>query len=323
MKKRFGIVIGGGDTVPQSDNNLQSSNNHTKQTLDTSITGFCSVDEGVDLLATRMSMLDHRIAHIEQHDLAARSSTSTRGKPQTQSQSQKSALSRNHKQQHGVIDGDQEDNSVDSLQETWTFAQLEGRVAKNEAAVAKMAKREKEKERESGRSLHSSRNGCGSSGRSRRVSSEHHHHHHHDDVEEEEDKERERMRGQLQSLQRKLKTLGDSTSRACRSLSVGVTDAQNATLQLFSWADKVHIAFDHVSKDCLKLSKNILPRAKLLELSSTAPTSTGGAAGRARSGGGQTRRSVSAGGGGDRKKRSQSLEHSSGGGVDSDYEIHF
>jgi hypothetical protein len=48
---------------------------------------------------------------------------------------------------------------------------------------------------------------------------------------------------------------------------VGVTDSQNATLQLYSWADKVHSAFGVVSKECLKRPKNICPRAKLADLS--------------------------------------------------------
>lgn len=364
MKKRFGIVIGGGDSSGSAvagaglPPTAPLSTQHQQQGLDTSISGFCSVDEGVDLLATRMGRLDHRIAHIEQQDLAARTSSSSRprhsAKSNTNMNTNISRNSRSSKQQQrvglSVSSGQEEDNSdsVDSLEATWTFAQLADRVTRTEAAVAKMAKRDRDREKEGTRMTHSSSSGGGGGSRHRRragTDEEQYQPHPHQQQQGEgegEEGEAERVQGQIRSLQRKLKTLGDSTSRACRSLSVGVTDAQNASLQLFSWADKVHMAFDHVSKDCLKLSKNILPRAKLLELSSTS-TSTGAGAiadrGRSSSrggggGGGQARRSVSAGEGGGvggdrdrggrrrRKKRSQSQEHSSGG-VDSDYEISF
>lgn len=63
----------------------------------------------------------------------------------------------------------------------------------------------------------------------------------------------------LQSVQNKLKTLGSSTSRACKSLSVGLNDCQHATLLLYSWADRVYTAFDVVSSR-LDFPSNICPR---------------------------------------------------------------
>lgn len=63
-------------------------------------------------------------------------------------------------------------------------------------------------------------------------------------------------------MQAKMKSLSHSTSRACRSLSVGLSEVQHAILLLYSWADKVHGSFDTV---CMKLNipANICPRPQL------------------------------------------------------------
>lgn len=69
-------------------------------------------------------------------------------------------------------------------------------------------------------------------------------------------------REELRALQKKVKKLGDSTSKACRSLSNGLTDVQQAALNLYSWSDVVHEAFGKVSHK-LALPKNICPRARM------------------------------------------------------------
>mmetsp|Transcript_17531 Transcript_17531/g.26075 ORF Transcript_17531/g.26075 Transcript_17531/m.26075 type:complete len:430 (+) Transcript_17531:56-1345(+) len=71
---------------------------------------------------------------------------------------------------------------------------------------------------------------------------------------------------QIRSLQAKLKTLGSSTSRACKSLSVGVSDSQHAALLLYSWADKVHRAFEIVS-DKLDIQSELCPRPRIHDTS--------------------------------------------------------
>lgn len=280
MKKRVGIVIGGaGDSakpLPTSGTNTNTSQ------LNTSISGFCSVDEGVDLLAGRMSKLDSRIADIEQKDMAARVSDrgSSRGR---------GGRSRSVKERQ--LDED----SCDSLGLLRSIEQLERRVDEHDDALDRLARKTR------GRS----------SSRGRRNDSDDDRHRHSRSRSTQrrtygEDEDMNRVKHDVRSLQKKVKTLGESTSRACRSLSVGVTDSQNASLQLYAWADKVHSAFAVVSKDCLQRSKNICPRAKLADLSNpkASPAS--------RSGKG-ARRSASAGPEGRNRE----------GGVESDYEITF
>ena len=67
---------------------------------------------------------------------------------------------------------------------------------------------------------------------------------------------------ELKSLRKKVKKLADSTTKACRSLSTGLTDVQQATLNLYGWADKAHDSFGIVSEK-LDFSLNICPQAKV------------------------------------------------------------
>lgn len=265
------MILGGGDGLGHGHEPASSA-------LNTSITSFCSVDEGVDLLAHRMSKLDSRIADIEQGELATHSQ---------QQQQRVSGVSSRRKAKEVVRAAETE--SVDTLQEQRVYEELENRARKTEAAVARIDRR--------GGGNQQIRPGVGTNKRKDRGSGS----------EDEED-----VQQQVRALQRKVRALGDSTSRACRSLSVGVTDAQNASLQLFSWADKVHGAFERVSKDCLKVSKNILPRAKLLELTAPPLMPKESNDRKKRQDSGRSRRSASAGGG---------RRHTSG--VESDYEINF
>lgn len=70
------------------------------------------------------------------------------------------------------------------------------------------------------------------------------------------------LKQELRRLKTKVGALSGSTSRACRSLSVGVSDSQHATLLLYSWAEKVHTAFGVVSHQ-LNIEGNVCPRPQL------------------------------------------------------------
>lgn len=66
----------------------------------------------------------------------------------------------------------------------------------------------------------------------------------------------------LKDVEKKVKKLADSTTKACRSLSSGLTDVQQATLSLYSWTDRVHDSIEVISQK-LNLPPNLCPRAKL------------------------------------------------------------
>lgn len=66
----------------------------------------------------------------------------------------------------------------------------------------------------------------------------------------------------IKTLTRRLKQLGDNTSKACRSLSTGLTDVQQASLYLYAWCDKAHNAFGTLSTH-QGLSKNVCPRVQV------------------------------------------------------------
>lgn len=67
---------------------------------------------------------------------------------------------------------------------------------------------------------------------------------------------------EIKAIKKKVKKLAESTSKACRSLSSGMSDVQQATLNLYSWADKAHDSIGIVS-DRLGLAVNLCPRAKI------------------------------------------------------------
>ncbi len=66
----------------------------------------------------------------------------------------------------------------------------------------------------------------------------------------------------IKEIEKKVKKLAESTTKACRSLSSGLTDVQQATLALYSWTDKVHDGIEVVAHR-LNLPHNLCPRAKL------------------------------------------------------------
>ncbi len=69
-------------------------------------------------------------------------------------------------------------------------------------------------------------------------------------------------REELRSLNKRIKKLAENTSKACRSLATGLSDVQQATLNLYSWSDKAHEALGTVSVK-LNYPVNICPRAKV------------------------------------------------------------
>lgn len=66
----------------------------------------------------------------------------------------------------------------------------------------------------------------------------------------------------IKMLEKKLKKLAESTTKACRSLSSGLSDVQQASLTLYSWTDKAHQAIDKIA-ETVKLPSNLCPRAKI------------------------------------------------------------
>jgi chromosome segregation ATPase len=72
---------------------------------------------------------------------------------------------------------------------------------------------------------------------------------------------------EIKEMERKIKKLAESTTKACKSLSSGLTDVQQATLSLYSWTDRVHDSFEVVGQK-LNLPPNFCPRAKLSSSSS-------------------------------------------------------
>jgi hypothetical protein len=66
----------------------------------------------------------------------------------------------------------------------------------------------------------------------------------------------------VKELRGDLKLLGKNTSKACRTLSAGLADVQNATLLMYKWADNVHSAFETISYK-LEFPTNICPRVKV------------------------------------------------------------
>ena len=187
---------------------------------------------------------------------------------------------RQDKQRKKMQTNDDSTDTLESLDVAPAYEELERRLARNEAAILKLKR---------------TGGGSGSKGGTYNEST------------------LEEMQHQIKSLQKKLRTLGDSTSRACRSLSVGVTDSQNASLELYSWADQVHMAFDRISIECLKQNKNILPRPKILQLTSKPSTERSNTTANSKKH--KKRRSASAG---SERRRSQNDTM-----VESDYEINF
>lgn len=59
-------------------------------------------------------------------------------------------------------------------------------------------------------------------------------------------------------IKEKMKFVSANATRACRSLSGGLSDVQQATVELLSWTDQVHTAFGIMSEK-LFLMKNICP----------------------------------------------------------------
>lgn len=66
----------------------------------------------------------------------------------------------------------------------------------------------------------------------------------------------------MKDMEKKFKKLVENTSKACKSLSNGLSDVQQATLNLYTWSDQVHDAFETVGRK-IDLPANVCPRAKI------------------------------------------------------------
>lgn len=94
--------------------------------------------------------------------------------------------------------------------------------------------------------------------------SSHHNHHHSLDAEFDQSQGAGGSSAEIRSLQKKLKKLAENTTRACRSLSTGLTDVQQATLNLYAWTDSAHDAFGKVSHE-LGMKGNVCTRARVYQ----------------------------------------------------------
>ena len=74
---------------------------------------------------------------------------------------------------------------------------------------------------------------------------------------------------EIRILQKKIKKLAENTTRACRSLSTGVSDIQQATLNLYTWTDTAYDAFGKISNE-LGFKSNLCTRARVYQPESTA-----------------------------------------------------
>lgn len=69
---------------------------------------------------------------------------------------------------------------------------------------------------------------------------------------------------EVRSLQKKVKKLAENTTRACRSLSTGLSEVQQATLNLYTWTDTAYDSFGKVSHE-LGLKGNVCSRARVYQ----------------------------------------------------------
>lgn len=66
----------------------------------------------------------------------------------------------------------------------------------------------------------------------------------------------------VKDMEKKVKKLAENTGKACRSLSQGLSDVQEATLNLYTWSDQVHDTLNTVSVK-VGLPSGLCERAKV------------------------------------------------------------
>ena len=69
----------------------------------------------------------------------------------------------------------------------------------------------------------------------------------------------EQFLAETNKISKKINVVSTNVTKACRSLSIGLDDAQKVAVDLINWSDEVHIAFAIISEK-LFLSKNLCPR---------------------------------------------------------------
>lgn len=77
----------------------------------------------------------------------------------------------------------------------------------------------------------------------------------------------------VKDAEKKVKRLAENTSRACRSLSQGLSDVQQATLNLYTWSDQVHDTL-HIVTAKIGLPEGMCDRAKVQRRRSKGPLSS-------------------------------------------------
>jgi hypothetical protein len=68
---------------------------------------------------------------------------------------------------------------------------------------------------------------------------------------------------ELKIMRRKLRSVVETTSSACRTVSNSVGDVQDATVQIFTWAERVHAAMGVLS-DKVGVRPNVCPRLQIV-----------------------------------------------------------
>lgn len=67
----------------------------------------------------------------------------------------------------------------------------------------------------------------------------------------------------IKVLRRKLRAVVDTTSAACHTVTTSVADVQDATVQIYSWAERVHAAMGILSEK-VGVRPNVCPRLQIL-----------------------------------------------------------
>ncbi len=204
------------------------------------------VDAGIalDQLSRRMKTLESRLTGVEQNDLIGHLSGSAwnnNNNNHTNSTAGNGPIRDNNNNSRHDRSRSNETNEIDKLRHT--LDELTLRVEGNEDAIGNILSNNSKKQDSIGKYKNQNFN----------------YRKNDDNVLSADSLRSKEIDDKLQILQSKIKALGSSTSKACKSLSVGMNDNQHAILLLYSWADRVYAAFDAVSTK-LDFPSNICPR---------------------------------------------------------------
>jgi gas vesicle protein len=68
---------------------------------------------------------------------------------------------------------------------------------------------------------------------------------------------------ELKQIKRKLRSVVETTSSACHTVSSSVSDVQDATVQIYTWAERVHTAMGVLSEK-VGVRPNVCPRLQIV-----------------------------------------------------------